>query len=69
MKRYCQYFKINIPTKYILWDDVQAIDYSNLNIRLSKSYAKLHNLHPSDLADILEELGQKIKYTAGLLSS
>ena len=33
--------------------------YSNLNIRLSKSYAKLHTLHPSDLADILEDLGKK----------
>lgn len=50
---------INIPSKYILWDDVQAIDYSNLNIKLSKSYAKLHTLHPSDLADILEDLGRK----------
>jgi CBS domain-containing protein/sporulation protein YlmC with PRC-barrel domain len=52
-------FKINIPTKFILWDDVQAIDHSNLNIRLSKSYSKLHTLHPSDIADILEDLGKK----------
>jgi CBS domain-containing protein/sporulation protein YlmC with PRC-barrel domain len=52
-------FKINIPAKFILWDDVQAIDHSNLNIRLSKSYAKLHTLHPSDIADILEDLGNK----------
>ncbi len=52
-------FRVNIPAKFILWDDVQAIDYSNSNIRLSKSYAKLHTLHPSDLADILEELGKK----------
>ena len=50
---------IKIPAKLILWDDVQAIDYSNLNIKLSKSYAKLHTLHPSDLADILEDLGKK----------
>ena len=52
-------FKINIPAKFILWDDVQAIDFSNLNIILSKSYAKLHTLHPSDLADIIEDLGKK----------
>lgn len=52
-------FRVTIPAKFILWDDVQAIDYSNSNIRLSKSYAKLHTLHPSDLADILEELGKK----------
>ncbi len=59
IKRFLSLFKINIPAKYILWDDVQAIDFSNLNIKLSKSYAKLHTLHPSDLADILEDLGKK----------
>ncbi len=59
MKRLLSLFKVSIPTKYILWDDVQAIDHSNLNIRLSKSYAKLHTLHPSDIADILEDLGKK----------
>lgn len=59
IKRFLSLFKINIPAKFILWNDVQAIDYSNLNIRLSKSYAKLHMLHPSDLADILEDLGKK----------
>jgi len=59
IKKVLSFFKINIPAKFILWDDVQAIDFSNLNIKLSKSYAKLHTLHPSDLADILEELGKK----------
>lgn len=59
IKRILSLFKINIPARFILWDDVQAIDFSNLNIKLSKSYAKLHTLHPSDLADILEDLGKK----------
>ncbi len=59
LKRALSLFSIKIPTKFILWDDVQAIDFSNLNIKLSKSYAKLHTLHPSDLADILEDLGKK----------
>jgi len=59
IKKILSLFKINIPAKFILWDDVQAIDFSNLNIKLSKSYAKLHTLHPSDLADILEDLGKK----------
>jgi sporulation protein YlmC with PRC-barrel domain len=59
IKRFLSIFKISIPARFILWDDVQAIDFSNLNIKLSKSYAKLHTLHPSDLADILEELGKK----------
>jgi CBS domain-containing protein len=59
IKKLLSLFKINIPAKFILWDDVQAIDFSNLNIKLSKSYSKLHTLHPSDLADILEDLGKK----------
>ena len=59
IKRLLAIFNISIPAKFILWDDVQAIDFSNLNIILSKSYAKLHLLHPSDLADILEDLGKK----------
>ncbi len=59
IKKVLSVFNVNIPAKFILWDDVQAIDHSNLNIRLSKSYAKLHTLHPSDLADILEDLGKK----------
>jgi len=59
IKRFLSIFNINIPGQFILWDDVQAIDFSNLNIKLSKSYAKLHLLHPSDLADILEDLGKK----------
>ena len=59
IKKVLSVFNVSIPTKYILWDDVQAIDFSNQNIKLSKSYAKLHTLHPSDLADILEDLGKK----------
>jgi CBS domain-containing protein len=59
IKRILSLFRVNIPAKFIIWDDVQAIDFSNLNIRLSKSYAKLQTLHPSDLADILEDLGKK----------
>lgn len=52
-------FGKSIPSKFILWEDVEAIDYSNLNIKLSKSYSKLQTLHPSDLADIIEELDKK----------
>ena len=59
IKKVLALFDVNIPAKFILWDDVQAIDHSNLNIRLSKSYSKLHTLHPSDLADIIEDLGKK----------
>ncbi len=48
-----------MPAKFILWEDVEAVDFSNLNIKLSKTYSKLQTLHPSDLADIIEELGKQ----------
>ncbi len=59
IKRFLALLRVSIPAKFILWDDVHAIDSSNLNIKLSKSYSKLHTLHPSDLADIIEDLGKK----------
>jgi magnesium transporter len=59
IKRLLSLFRVKIPAKFILWDDMQAIDFSNLNIKLSKSIARLNTLHPSDLADILEDLGRK----------
>ena len=52
-------FGSTIPSKFILWEDVETIDSSNSNIKLSKSYKKLQTLHPSDLADIIEDLGRK----------
>lgn len=50
-------FGFSIPTQYILWDDVEAFDSSNFNIKLSHSSSKLQRLHPSDIADIIEEMG------------
>ncbi len=59
LKIVLSYFKVSIPAKFILWEDVEAIDFSNLNIKLSKIHSKLQTLHPSDLADIIEDLGKK----------
>jgi magnesium transporter len=52
-------FGSHIPAKFILWEDVESIDFSSRNIKLSKTYSKLQTLHPSDLADIIEDLGRK----------
>ncbi|MCK9204039.1 MAG: CBS domain-containing protein [Bacteroidales bacterium] len=46
----------SIPGKFILWDDIEAVDFANASIKLSKSSSKLNTLHPSDLADIIEDL-------------
>jgi magnesium transporter len=59
IKQFLSLFKLSLPSRFILWDDVEAIDFSNYNIRLSKSLSKLHTLHPSDLADIMEEMGRQ----------
>jgi len=50
-------FKLSLPPQFILWDDVEAFDTTNFNIKLSHSSSKLQLLHPSDLADIIEEMG------------
>lgn len=52
-------FRMRVPGKYILFDDVEAVDYSTFGITLSKPYTKLHTLHPSDLADVIEDLDKK----------
>ena len=57
LKSFFSLFNISIPSKFILWDDVEAVDYSNYNIKLGTTFKKLNTLHPSDLADIIEELG------------
>lgn len=46
----------SIPSKLILWDDVETIDSGRPGIKLSKQSSKLLTLHPSDVADIIEEL-------------
>jgi magnesium transporter len=55
--------RIHIPSEFILFDDIAAIDHTNLSIKLTKASSKLHTLHPSDLADIIEELGKISKTT------
>lgn len=49
----------SIPSKLILWDEVATIGFSNLGLKLSKTDSKLYTLHPSDLADIIEDLDRK----------
>jgi flagellar motility protein MotE (MotC chaperone)/sporulation protein YlmC with PRC-barrel domain len=49
-------FGMSIEDKLILWDDIEAVDYSRHNLKLTKSSSRLKTLHPSDLADIIEDL-------------
>jgi magnesium transporter len=58
--------KLNVPSKFISWDDMEAIDYSNLSIKLTSTYSKLNTLHPSDLADIIEDLDNRSRQSVFL---
>jgi magnesium transporter len=54
-------FSYQIQEKMISWKYVQplASDPQKKDLKLNVTLRKLHELHPSDLADILEELDQK----------
>ncbi len=56
LMRFLKLFKASIPTHLILWEDVETIDTGHSGIRLSKDQSHLSTMHPSDLADIIEEL-------------
>ena len=47
---------LTLPSHLILWDDVETVDFGHAGIRLSKDYSNLEKLHPSDLADIIEDM-------------
>lgn len=47
---------IKLPSKLILWNDVEALVTASDNVVLSKTYDKLATMHPSDLADIIEDI-------------
>jgi magnesium transporter len=47
---------LTLPSKFINWSDVSTINSSNHGIQLGSDYSRLHTLHPSDLADIIEDL-------------
>lgn len=52
-------FHISIPSNLLLWDEVETVEFGHKGIRLSKVSSKLSTMHPSDLADILEDLNTK----------
>jgi Mg/Co/Ni transporter MgtE len=56
-------FGKNIPSRLILWDDVEAVDAGHSGIKLTKESAKIATMHPSDLADIIEDLDNNSQAT------
>ncbi len=56
LKRLLEPIGITLPSHLILWDVVETVDYGHSEIKLSKDYSNLEKLHPSDLADIIEDM-------------
>jgi magnesium transporter len=59
--------KVPVPARYIDWEDVDPLESTIAGIRLRVPHAKLAQLHPSDLADILEDLAPRDR--AGVLAA
>ena len=50
---------IKVQPKILPWQMIEAFDYQTGNVKISLTQSKLHSMHPSEIADILEELGSK----------
>ncbi len=48
--------KLSVPERYIDWEDVDPLETTIAGIRLRVPHARLAELHPADLADIIEDL-------------
>ena len=59
LKLFLNNFHREVSNRLLLWDNVETLLPSNDNIVLSKSYERLSTMHPSDLADILEDFDSK----------
>jgi magnesium transporter len=60
-------FGMPVPERYIDWEDVDPLESTIAGVRLRVPHAKLAQLHPSDLASIIEELAPRDR--AGVLAA
>ncbi len=56
-----------IPERYINWEDVDPVETSVASIKLRVPHKGLAELHPADLASIIDQLGRKDR--AGVIAS
>ena len=59
--------RVGIPERYIDWEDVDPLDSTIASVRLRVPHAKLAELHPADLAAIIEDLAPRDRL--GVLAS
>ncbi len=51
-----RFFKHPVEENIIAWNYIELVDRDLSQVRLSVSHKRLHELHPADIADILEQL-------------
>ncbi|CAN5696592.1 CBS domain-containing protein [soil metagenome] len=59
--------RLDVPERYIDWEDVDPVESSIASIRLRVPHEGLRELHPADLASIIDELAPRDR--AGILAS
>ncbi|MBA2569648.1 MAG: magnesium transporter [Chloroflexi bacterium] len=59
--------RLGVPERYIDWEDVDPLESSIASIRLRVPHAGLRELHPADLASIIDELAPRDR--AGILAA
>ena len=59
--------KLPVPERYIDWEDVDPVETSIASIKLRVPHAGLAELHPADLATIIDQLAPRDR--AGVLAS
>jgi CBS domain-containing protein len=59
--------KVPLPERYIDWEDVDPVESSIASVKLRVPHGALAELHPADLASIIDQLAPKDR--AGVLAS
>ncbi|MHB8960678.1 MAG: magnesium transporter MgtE N-terminal domain-containing protein [Candidatus Limnocylindrales bacterium] len=67
LRRLAKNVNASIPERYIDWEDVDPLDSTIASVRLRVPHAKLAELHPADLASIIEDLAPRDR--AGVLAA
>jgi magnesium transporter len=67
MRTVARNLHVQVPEKYIDWEDVDPVETSIASIKLRVPHAGLAELHPADLATIIDQLAPRDR--AGVLAS
>ncbi len=67
MRTIARNLRVSVPEKYIDWEDVDPVETSIASIKLRVPHAGLAELHPADLATIIDQLAPRDR--AGVLAS